>query len=130
MWGSMDEEIHAGYIPIPEGWVISAWTALDVDGTVMLCVQGETLCDEQIQQDAEVGTVLARGNALRRDDGFFRLPEIFLEHMNKTSQDTVTLTGMEEHFEIWPQKDYERMEEESGDQLSELLEFLTSGSQK
>ena len=43
------------------------------------------------------------------------LPESVMRYLENTHQNTVTLAGMQDHFEFWPSEDYERMEEEDFD---------------
>ena len=52
------------------------------------------------------------------------MPDILLQHMKRTRQDTVTLVGLGDGFEIWTTEDYQRIEKKSEKQLCNLLQLL------
>ena len=62
--------------------------------------------------------------ALRQCGRFLRMPDILLQHMKRTRQDTVTLVGLGDGFEIWTTEDYQRIEKKSEKQLCDLLQLL------
>lgn len=43
--------------------------------------------------------------------------------MKRTRQDTVTLVGLGDGFEIWPTEDYQRIEKKSEKQLCDFCSF-------
>lgn len=125
MWGSVDTEIQADKILIPQTWASSKdtwkWEAFKVDGILVLRVWKEKQCEKDA---VEKKTNLACGITVSQDDRFFTLPEVFLRYMIQTHQNTVTIMGMGKHFEIWPEGDYQRNLNESEPLLSELCKAL------
>lgn len=127
IWGSVDVEIQADEMMIPEGWTLSqevwGWKAFEMEGIPVLRVWKEKDKDA-MEQDSEKEPNLARGMTLIQDGRAFTLPETFLQYLDQTHQNTVTLIDVGKHFEIWPEGDYQRMLDACDPMLFEFIGVL------
>lgn len=125
MLGCFDKKIWAGFIAIPKCWRVEKWhwTAYQSEGSVVLrCRRPGT--EKKSEDGPDDREVLTSAEALGQYGRFFRMPDIFLQYMKRTRQDTVTLVGLGDDFEIWPTEDYQRIEKKSEKQLCDFLQLL------
>lgn len=125
MLGCFDKKIRAGFIAIPKCWREEKWhwTAYQSEGSVVLrCRRPGT--EEKSEDGPDDREVLTSAAALGQHGRFFRMPDIFQQYMKRTRQDTVTLVGLGDGFEIWPTEDYQRIEKKSEKQLCDFLQLL------
>ena len=125
MLGCFDKKIRAGCIAIPRclrtgKWY---WTAYQLEGSIVLqCRRPGT--EEKSEDGLGESVVVTSAAALRQCGRFFRMPGILLQYMKRTRQDTVTLVGLGDGFEIWPTEDYQRIEKKSEKQLCDFSQLL------
>lgn len=127
MLGCFDKKIRAGFIVIPKCWRAEkwCWMAYESEGSVVLqCRRPGT--EEKSEDGSGKRVVVTSAAALSQCGRFFRMPGILLQYMKRTRQDTVTLVGLGDGFEIWPTEDYQRIEKKSEKQLCDFLQLLAN----
>lgn len=125
MLGCFDKKIRAGFIVIPKCWRAEKWywTAYQLEGSIVLQCRRPG-AEEKSEDGLGETVVVTSAAALRQCGRFLRMPDILLQHMKRTRQDTVTLVGLGDGFEIWTTEDYQRIEKKSEKQLCNLLQLL------
>ena len=125
MLGCFDKKIRAGFIVIPKCWRAEEWywTAYQLEGSIVLQCRRPG-AEEKSEDGLGESVAVTSAAALRQCGRFLRMPDILLQHMKRTRQDTVTLVGLGDGFEIWTTEDYRRIEKKSEKQLCDLLQLL------
>ena len=125
MLGCFDKKIRAGLVAIPKCWRAEKWywTAYQLEGSIVLRCRRPG-AEEKSENGLDDRASLTGAAALGQCGRFFRMPDILLQYMKRTRQDTVTLTGLGDGFEIWPTEDYQRIEKKSENLFCKFLQLL------